>query len=999
MKQFETSTRRGSVLPTGNFITMLMLLLLAIIVPVSAMADDDKKTDKSKLRITGRVKDAASRKDLVKAKVTITDSLGNVVDTLRTGGWITYTSGSNNYLEQAKFSFSVPRRPGVYTIEVNMPDYQDTYYTYKVEKIGRREYDRDMPDIYMQAAPRELGEVVVTTSKVKFYHKGDTIVFNADAFELAEGSMLDALIKQLPGVELKEGGQIYVNGEFVENLLLNGKDFFKGKNELMLDNLGAYTVKNVEVYKRSPELQEWAGDKSKQELVMDVKLKKEYNMGWIVNLEGGIGTSDRYMGRAFINRFTVNSRLSLIGNVNNLNDNRKPGESSTWTPETNTAGTMVTQLGGLDYYAQEADEKWKVNGDATVRHTSQTDHRETSRINFLGSDRTYHYDYLNNKTKSLSLSTSHRITLKPRKSVYLGALADGSYSRTRSEMTDIGGAFREDQPTMDAEVLEGLYSGGESAMQDVINRSRIKTRSSGHNAGGSVRVSGGWEVPHTSDYLYFGVRAFISSNKNEAWRDYIVNYGADPVPAIHQNRYFDNSPNRSVTLMGDLSYQVTLNDHTRITLGYGYEHSDKRSDSYAYALDRLEEQGVFGSLPEGYLSTLDASQSYRSHTVDNTNIAQLCLSFWSDKLSIYLDPSVKFHHRNFDYFRNGTDHHVDQNNIVVSLSQFSGGFYLKLAPYMRDGKYKVFRHRISWLPSITPTLPDPVKMVDIVDDNDPLNIWTGNRELKPSYNFKNFLQWFLTAPIGTYTFNNMVEFVYSYTRDELVNGYRYNSDTGVRIHRTYNVPSGNTSTNFHIRPSLQFGSKGQFTATYFAGLDFIRSADMIGYDADPVKSQVHTYWMVQKLDFSWQIGKQQLGLRGEVNSRRTASDAPDFKTITGTQSFISANGKFSLPKGFGISTDFTVFIRRGYGSPDLDTTQPVMNMRLSYAPPKSKFVFMLDGFDLFHQLSNVQYTVNSQGRTVVVNNVLPRYLMFHVQYKLNIQPKKKIIDNTYHFDR
>ncbi len=990
MKFKETISRGCRIVP------MLILLCLATLIPGTASADDTKKVDKSKLNITGCVKDASSRKDLVKAKVIVTDSLGNVVDTLTTGGWFYSNGSSDHYLERGKFTFSVPRRPATYNIEVKMPDYQDTYYTYKVEKIGRREFDREMPDIYMHSAPRELGEVVVTASKVKFYHKGDTIVFNADAFELAEGSMLDALIKQLPGVELKEGGQIYVNGEFVENLLLNGKDFFKGKNELMLDNLGAYTVKNVEVYKRSPELQEWAGDKSKQELVMDVKLKKEYNMGWIMNFEAGIGTSDRYLGRAFINRFTNNSRLSLIGNVNNLNDNRKPGESSTWTPQTNTAGTMVTQLGGLDYYAQESEEKWKVNGNATVRHTSQTDRRETSRINFLENDRTYSYDYLNNKTKSLSLSTSHNLSLKPKKSIYLNVAANGSYDRNRYDMSDLGGAFREEQPTMNSEMLEALYSGGETTLAEVINRTGIKTKSSGHSTTGSFRLNGGWEVPHTSDYLYYSIGFNASSNKNEVWRDYVVNYGADPNPALHQNRYFDNSPNRHNSIKGSLGYQFSFNDHTRLTVGYGFEHSDIRRDSYAYALERLEEQGVFGSLPEGYLSMMDASQSYRSHTIENINKATISLSYWTRQLSIYLDPDISFYDRNFYYFRNSQDHHVNQKKAIVDLPKFSGGIYLRLAPYTRNGN-TVYRHRLTLMPSINPTLPDPVKMIDIVDDNDPMNIWTGNKNLKPSYNYKSFLQWFLNTPIGSYTLNNMVEFVYSYTRDELVNGYRYNSDTGIRIHRTYNVPSGNTSTNFHVRPSLQFGNKGQFTATYFGGIDYIRSADMIGYDADPMKSQVHTNWLVQQFNFSWQLGKQSLGLRGEYNSRRTSSDSPDFKTITGTQSYITATGNFTIPKGFGVSTDFSLFIRRGYGSPELDTTQPVMNMRLSYTPPKSKFIFMLDGFDLFHQLTNIQYTVNSQGRTIVVNNVLPRYLMFHVQYKLNIQPKKKIIDNRHYF--
>ncbi len=60
--------------------------------------------------------------------------------------------------------------------------------------------------------------------------------------------MLDALVRQMPGVEIKKDGRIYHNGKFVENLLLNGKDFFKGNQEVMLENLPSYTVKQVKIY-------------------------------------------------------------------------------------------------------------------------------------------------------------------------------------------------------------------------------------------------------------------------------------------------------------------------------------------------------------------------------------------------------------------------------------------------------------------------------------------------------------------------------------------------------------------------------------------------------------------------------------------------------------------------------------------------------------------------------------------------------------------------------
>lgn len=142
--------------------------------------------------------------------------------------------------------------------------------------MGKREYSRELKPVLLKRMKQiDLDEVTVTATKVKFYNKGDTLVYNADAFQLAEGSMLDALIRQLPGAELRDNGQIFVNGRFVEDLLLNGKDFFKGNNQIMLDNLPTYLVKDVKVYdklgKNSEFLgHEMAGDKR---YVMDINLK------------------------------------------------------------------------------------------------------------------------------------------------------------------------------------------------------------------------------------------------------------------------------------------------------------------------------------------------------------------------------------------------------------------------------------------------------------------------------------------------------------------------------------------------------------------------------------------------------------------------------------------------------------------------------------------------------------------------------------------------------
>ena len=78
--------------------------------------------------------------------------------------------------------------------------------------------------------------------------KGDTIVYNADAFELSEGSMLDQLTGQLPGVKIERGGVITINGNKVSSMLINGKDLFNGDVQKAMENLPAYIVSKVKAY-------------------------------------------------------------------------------------------------------------------------------------------------------------------------------------------------------------------------------------------------------------------------------------------------------------------------------------------------------------------------------------------------------------------------------------------------------------------------------------------------------------------------------------------------------------------------------------------------------------------------------------------------------------------------------------------------------------------------------------------------------------------------------
>lgn len=284
-------------------------------------------------------------------------------------------------------------------------------------------------------------------------------------------------------------------------------------------------------------------------------------------------------------------------------------------------------------------------------------------------------------------------------------------------------------------------------------------------------------------------------------------------------------------------------------------------------------------------------------------------------------------------------------------------------------------------------MPNLFDMVDIVDDTNPLNIFVGNPYLKMATEHQHGFEWNYTP--HSHTFNNTFSIGYSYKLGAFTRGYSYDTATGVRYTKVYNV-DGNNNLSFRNNARWQFGAKKQFTLMSTTELGLARYADMIGIDmSEPELIKVNNRSIIEKLRLSWQIGKQSISVRADYTNRHTTSAEPGFSTIAAQHYNYGVSGVFTLPAGFGASTDFTCYTRRGYGSAALDTTDPIWNVRITYSHPRyKKWVFMADGFDILHRLSNVHYAVTASGRVVSYTNALPRYFLFSVQYRLNIQPKK-----------
>ncbi|MBP3822679.1 MAG: hypothetical protein J6I36_04595, partial [Bacteroidaceae bacterium] len=380
-----------------------------------------------KLKLQGVVQDIRAHKDLIGATVVLMRPDSTVIE--QKEAYQKHHAEGFSW-ETSEFSFSVPAKPAKYLFRISLIGFQTTYVEYSIDKVGRREHERGLPPFYLAPQASTMKEVTITASKVKFYYKGDTIIYNADAFILAEGSMLDALIRQLPGVEMKSDGRIYHEGKFVDDLLLNGKEFFRNDRKLMLENLPAYTVKDIAIYDKQTAENEWLGikDEHSQRHVIDVRLKKEYMVGWLVNVEAGaspfptspkgeesqsgngqaekssspLGEDRRGLFRLFAMRHSDFSRIAIVANANNLDDDSKPGEGDNWQ-RGKTNDLRRTERADIGGFVSDRNKRWEFSGNVSVNHQRTEGASRTVRQNYLSSGDTYDHSFTSRTGEDLRL--------------------------------------------------------------------------------------------------------------------------------------------------------------------------------------------------------------------------------------------------------------------------------------------------------------------------------------------------------------------------------------------------------------------------------------------------------------------------------------------------------------------------------------------------------------------------------------------------------------------
>jgi len=172
--------------------------------------------------------------------------------------------------------------------------------------------------IVLLPAVTTLQEVVVTTPPISF--KEDTVEYKIDSSMVKPNSMVEDLLKKLPGIEVDKSGNITAQGKSVTRIKVNGKDFFGGDPKAATRELPADIVDKVQLIDDYGDLANISGIKDGEpEKVLNIEVKKERNKGVFGRATAGYGTSDRYQATLNTNIFNNNRQFSLTGNLNNSN--------------------------------------------------------------------------------------------------------------------------------------------------------------------------------------------------------------------------------------------------------------------------------------------------------------------------------------------------------------------------------------------------------------------------------------------------------------------------------------------------------------------------------------------------------------------------------------------------------------------------------------------------------------------------------------------------------
>jgi hypothetical protein len=723
----------------------------------------------------------------VSLRGTVADSTGRALD----GATVMLLSGRDSSL----VSFARSQSSGNFEFKNVANEAYLLQITYVgLQKLSQRldkqqKETLDLGRLALLPIPKDLDEVVIRGERAPVQIKQDTIEYNAGSFKVQPNAVVEDLLKRLPGVEVDRDGTVRAQGQQVQRVTVDGKEFFGRDPKIATRNLPADAIDKVQVLDRKSDQAQFTGiDDGQREKAINLTLKEEKKNMTFGNLTGSGGPDNRYSLRGNVNRFSKTKQLSFLGMGNNVNQqgfsmddylnftgasqrmmSGQGGVRIQINSDEDAAiplnfggrpnGYLTNWAGGVNFNNQITP-KTEVNGSYFYNQLGQDISRLTNRQSFLPAGTIGSQQNTNQTTGNVTHRGNFVLDQKIDSSNSLRWTNRFDYRRNSTTVLGESKAFRANGQLENEGIRTSTSEGGGIRLNsDLLLRHRFAKK------GRTI-----------SSNLTFGLDQSDREGTLQATnRFYGSGNGTEPVRVDTLRQVNEQTSDRQ-SFGATLSYTEPLGNRRYLELNYAWQKT-------LNSLDRK----VYDLTGEGPTRRLNAqlSNAYRN-------------DFTYQRGGFNLRASKEKYNASVGV---GVQQSVLRGELTLLDVDINRSF-LNALPNGR------FQYNFSNTRNVNLTYDTDVRepsiqqLSPVVDNTDPLNIIEGNPNLRPEYNHRLTLQLF---DFNQLKFSNLFAFLnFTYTGNRITDSQQIDERL-VRTFRPVNVRndyslSGDVSKGFRIRP-------------------------------------------------------------------------------------------------------------------------------------------------------------------------------------------------------
>ena len=906
---------------SGKCLLMLLMILLS---PIAF-------AQQSGVNVTGSVVEQGSDTPIEQATV----RLLNVKDSAMVRGVVSARNGSFTLKNVKK---------GSYLLHITFIGYDPLYQPLQI--TGKKN-PVNVGKLELSDGAIELGEAVVIGKAPEVTVRNDTVEYNADSYKVTEGSVLEDLLKKMPGVEVDSEGKITVNGKEVKKVMVDGKEFFSDDPKVASKNLPAKMIDKLQVLDKKSDMAQMTGfDDGEEETVINLTVKPGMKQGWFGNAYGGYGSKDRYEGNAMVNRFVNNDQITFMGGANNTNNMGFSDLASTMFSGMGGgggrrggfgAGSGITSSGnaGLNFSKEFKPDKLTLGGNTRYSHSDNDARSKSDRQNILpGDSSSYDNSEAMSRTKSDNFGVDFRLEWKPDTMTQLIFRPSFSLSHSMNDNFSDATTLDNERDTVNTNKSSNYSESNGYNLNASIDFSR-KLNNKGRVF--SATLSGGNSDSYSdgmnrSDIVYF--------NQTDALKNSIID---------QRSRY----DNKGFNYRAYVSWVEPIGHNNFIQATYSISQRKQEALKNVYNQDA---DGIYNVLDSAY------SQSYRNNFISQ----RASLSFKSQRekfnytIGLNLDPSYS---SSENFVGDTTLSKITRKVVNLSpMAQFN---------YMFDKRtnLRIMYNGRTSQPSMTQLQP-------VADISDPTNITIGNPDLNPRYTNNVFIRFQQFTPEKQRAFMIMANG--SYIINDIVSYTSYNQETGVKT-TTYKNVNGNYSGNVRMMLNTPLKNK-KFSINSMTMASFANSNGYINEEKNTNRNLI----LSERGGIDFRSSYLDLGVNGNIRYNATSNS---LQKENNQNTFNYGAGGYTtiyLPLNFKIESDVNWSTNSGYGD-GFKQNEVLWNASASKSFLKNnQGTLRFKIYDILQQRSNISRSVTASYIQDSEYNTLGSYFMVHFIYRFSI---------------